>query len=308
MNTNSAELGKLIIGMRDAYLRGENAMEYARKNSTDACNTVTSTLIAYDLQAGSYIAAAENNPEHVNRWCWQLVHLLEPYLKAGSTVMEVGVGEATTLCGVLNRLSEPSVRAVGFDISWSRINAAQYWMSRGGTTASLFVGDLFHIPLGDESVDVVYTSHSLEPNGGSELSAISELLRVARKAVVLIEPIFELASPAAQARMTRHGYVKGLRTAAEQLDANIIDFRLLEYTSNPLNPSGTLVLEKSPKFPASMDFPAWLCPLTSTPLKKRDHYYYSGQTGIAYPILSGVPLLRPEHAVIASALEKSVSE
>jgi ubiquinone/menaquinone biosynthesis C-methylase UbiE len=34
--------------------------------------------------------------------------------------------------------------------------------------ADLVVADLFHIPFADNSVDVVYTSHSLEPNGGRE--------------------------------------------------------------------------------------------------------------------------------------------
>ena len=57
---------------------------------------------------------------------------------------------------------------------------------------------------------------------------VTECLRVARKAVVLVEPIYELASTEAQARMRHHGYVRRLREAAEALDCEIEDYRLLE--------------------------------------------------------------------------------
>lgn len=69
----------------------------------------------------------------------------------------------------------------GFDLSWSRISVAQKWLDEKSVKAQLFVGDLFSIPLADRSVDVVYTSHSLEPNGGKEELAIKELLRVPGK-------------------------------------------------------------------------------------------------------------------------------
>lgn len=46
-------------------------------------------------------------------------------------------------------------------------------------------------------------SHALEPNCGKEEEALRKCLRVARKAVVLVEPVYELASAEAQARM-RH--------------------------------------------------------------------------------------------------------
>lgn len=47
------ELKELIFGMRSAFYRGENAMEYARGILNSEKNSVIATLIAYDLQAGS---------------------------------------------------------------------------------------------------------------------------------------------------------------------------------------------------------------------------------------------------------------
>lgn len=62
-----------------------------------------------------------------------------------------------------------------------------------------------------------------------------ELLRIAKRAVVLIEPIFELASPEAQQRMSHHGYVRDLKKTAENLGVEVSEYRLLDYISNPLN-------------------------------------------------------------------------
>ena len=101
--------------------------------------------------------------------------------------------------------------------------------------------------------------------------------------------------------MRSHGYVRGLRDAAESLGARVVDYRLLPYTGNPLNPSGVLVLEKDAQAPAT-DQLAWRCPLTHAPLTLEGDLFLAADVGIAYPVMRGIPLLRPEHGVVASRL------
>lgn len=287
-------------------------MQYARAQLRDSPlhggeNIPIATLMAYDLQAGSYIGNARANPEYMDEWTLQLADLVAPLLPSGGTVLEVGVGEATTLSGVLKRLA-PGV-ALGCDLSWSRVHVANQWLYEQDLSAALFVGDLFRIPLADASVDVVYTSHSLEPNGGREHEAIAELFRVARHGVVMVEPIYELAPSEAQERMRAHGYVRGLREAAEMLDAELIDYRLLPVCSNPLNPSGVVTLRKSRSGQLDNEqqgAPAaeicWQCPITRVTLRRRSSAFVAAEAGLAYPLLEGIPLLRGEHAVVASLL------
>lgn len=301
LRTDVTELGRLILGMRAAYARGENVMEYARKTAGALGNSPVSTLIAYDLQAGTYIAGARANPEARARWCGQLAEILNPYISTQSSILEVGCGEATTLAGVLKRLDNTPRHALGFDISWSRCAHGMTWLEENGASARLFVADLFEIPLEDSSVDVVYTSHSLEPNGGHEEAAIKELMRIARHAVVLVEPIYELADAEAQERMRSHGYVQGLKEIAEKLGATVRDCRLLDYCGNPLNPSGLVLIEKTNmSLPEGSDI-QWRCPLTHAPLIANSTGFYSPGTGLVYPVLSGIPLLRTSHAVVASS-------
>jgi ubiquinone/menaquinone biosynthesis C-methylase UbiE len=297
--------------MRAAYERGDNAMAWARANTNEIGNSVVSSLIAYDLQAGSYVANARANPSFVNTWCRQLASLIKPHVDAGDTVLEVGVGEATTFAGVVKSLSSSvNISPFGFDVSWSRLKVAQKWASENEVDARIFVGDLFRIPLADNSIDVIYTAHSLEPNGGRELHAIKELLRVARKAVILVEPIYELAPEEAQKRMDDHGYVRNLKVTAEQLTGNVVEYGLLEHCINPLNPSGVVALVKTDIQPkenlTSISYQGvWQCPLTGAHLKEDRDLFYAAQVGIAYPVLRGIPLLRAEHGVLASQISAS---
>lgn len=296
----------LIVGMRQAYAKGENVMAFARKMLAGADgvggNEVIATLIAYDLQAGTYVQHARQNSKFNREWCLQLAGILSPIAGNGSSMLEVGCGEATTLAGVLGALEGRGVaEALGFDVSWSRVHVGRNWLSEKQVAGNLFVADLFAIPLKSNAVDIVYTSHSLEPNGGREVAALQEILRVSRRWVVLIEPAYELASDAAKARMEQHGYVRGLTEAAKRCGAEVVEHRLLEVTDNPMNPSGLWVLKKSNTTEAEVSTTSkWRCPLTGAALVDRGDVYLSEETGIIYPVVRGIPMLRPEHAIVAS--------
>jgi hypothetical protein len=128
-------------------------------------------------------------------------------------------------------------------------------------------------------------------------------LRLARKAVVLVEPIYELASEQAKTRMREHRYIQGLKAAAERLNASIVEYGLLEVCGNPLNPSGILLLLKYPPRPNSTHREVrWQCPLTGTILVDQGDVFFAFDVGIAYPVMRGIPLLRGQHAVVASKL------
>jgi len=294
----------LILGMREAYFRGENAMAWARENVTTDKNLLENTLIAYDLQAGSYRNVAIKNPKYFQDWSGQLAELIKPYIEKTDSILEVGIGEATTLAGVVQALNTPQLSTLGFDVSWSRIKVAQEWTAKNTVEAKLFVADLFSIPLADNSIDVVYTSHSLEPNGGREKGAIKELLRVARKAVVLVEPIYELASEEAQVRMAQHGYVQGLKSTAEQMNVSVVEYGLLDVSWNSLNPSGVVVIDKKNYVgKKALDLKVlWQCPITGVELKDQNDLFFAEETGIAYPVMRNIPMLRAEHGIIASKM------
>lgn len=300
-----SKLRSLLGGMKQAYENNENCMEYARRSHGLVNNLAVVTQISYDLQSGSYIQYALAEAGKTREWCDHVAALVAPCLPDGGAILEVGSGEATTLAGVLAALPSRPKQAFGLDISWSRCAHGRQWLKTMNQQAVLVVADLFHIPFEDDSVDVIYTSHSIEPNGGREEEALRELLRVARRAVVLVEPIYELATPDAQTRMAHHGYVRGLKATAETLDCIIDEYRLLGPLGrvNPLNPSGVIVMKKAGgdrKHDAAGPI-VWRCPLTHTQLVRKGDVVFSPATGVAYASIDGIPLMTRNSAVLASS-------
>ena len=176
-------------------------------------------------------------------------------------------------------------------------------MKRGGgaTSCTLFVGDLFDIPLFNDSVDIVYTSHSIEPNGGKEEEALRELYRVTKNYLILLEPAYEFANEDARNRMVAHGYVKNLYATAKSLGYKILTYELYGVSTNPLNPTGLMIIEKNPDNNLSSTMP-FCDPITKTKLSVRGNVYFSEEGLISYPIVNGVPCLMKDYAIITTKM------
>jgi SAM-dependent methyltransferase len=293
--------------LQEMYAQGQNITAFLRDEQGLEADTRDIIEIAYDLQAGSYIASMDNDERvlHKNAYAQAIADTI---LTLGEpvTVLEAGVGEATTLSGVLQRLNS-DVRGFGFDLSWSRAAHGMRWLqSQGITNASLSTGDLVNIPFGDNAIDVVYTSHSIEPNGGNEEPILRELYRVARNYLVLLEPGYELADAAARERMDAHGYAKNLKATAETLGYDIIEHKLFEPTLNPLNPTALTIIRTNASGAQPLD--VFACPQFKTPLKSVGGMLFSPEALAVYPIIGTIPCLRIENAILASKYELLASQ
>jgi len=293
---------KVLEKIKVLYEKKVNIISYLSKDNPNNKNSVEDILISYDFQAGSYVDLYYENPEFKNKWGQKIADIINDLGKI-ETVLEVGVGEGTTLGPTFNYLKNKNVRVYGFDISWSRVKiASDFLLNYSIENISLFVGDLFNIPLNDNSIDVVYTSHSLEPNGGREREALKELYRVTKKYLVLLEPIYEFGNQEAKERMDNHGYIKNMYTTVKDLGYEIVEYKKFELCSNPLNPTGLIIIEKKSMKNNSDEL---CCPITKTKLEKIDGAYYSKKSLLAYPILASIPCLLKDNAILATKYGKT---
>ena len=285
--------------LKELFERGVNISEYLRERAGVEDNTSEIIDAAYDLQSGMYVRRAATDPELMafkRKWGAAIARLLLD-LGQPHTLLEAGVGEATTLSAVLREL--PPLRSFGFDLSWSRVAIARQWLQEQGVRdVGLCTGDLLHLPFADNSIDVVFTSHAIEPNRGREVPILRELHRVARKYVVLLEPAYELASDEIRARMDRHGYCRGLKEAALGLGCEVVEHRLFPLAMPPTNPTALTLIRKHTTEPAPANPLA--CPRYKTPLQAIGGALYSPEALAVYPVLGGIPCLRIENAILAS--------
>jgi ubiquinone/menaquinone biosynthesis C-methylase UbiE len=287
------------------YKQGKNITHILKEERGLKRNTDEIIEIAYDLQMGSYIKAMENaemdkhKRDYTSEIAKTILSLCNP-----CSVLEAGVGEATTLSGVMQNIGS-AVRSYGFDLSWSRVAYAKRWLlSKGVDNANLCTGNLFNIPFADNSIDIVYTSHSIEPNGGNEKSILQELFRVTRKFLILLEPGYELANEEARKRMELHGYCRNLSGIAESLGYKVLAHTLFPFTSNPLNPTAITIIEKQVDGAPPSHF--FACPKFKTPLENIGGMLFSPEALVVYPIVGGIPCLRIENGVFASKYKEVV--
>ncbi len=289
--------------IRALYDRGENVTRWIQSQEGTDRNSVTAILYSYDAQAGSYVDDLKDPATRKLKEAFgqELAALLDEL--APGSLLEAGIGEGTSLAPALSRMKTQPARVLGFDLSLSRLLYARKHLAENGHRGvTLFTGDLDRIPLASDSVDVVVTIHAVEPNHGREEAILSELLRIARKHLVMIEPSYELASSEARTRMDRLGYVRELPATLKRLGHPARSVERWKHNSNPLNEAALIVVDKAS--PAPGIEPQFVSPVSGCKLIERLDSWFCPDDGHAFPIVAGIPCLTVENAVLASKLDR----
>ncbi len=291
----------LIPRVKEIFEKGENIIQYLKNSKRGSLNTIEDILISYDFQSGSYIKFVEENPVYSNDYTNAIEKVISA-LGSFDVILEAGVGEATTLVNLIPKLNNSTAKYMGFDISWSRINYGNKYSTKKSVKTDLFVADLFNIPLKDSSVDVVYTSHSIEPNGGREKEAIIELFRITKNYLILLEPTNQFANEDGKARMKKNGYVQNLIETIKELGYNIIEYRPFEVTSNPFNPTGLYIIKKEGQIISDVTT-NYCCPISKDILIEYPDHFYSEKSLVSYPKIMGIPCLCESYGILTSKHE-----
>ncbi|WP_144300252.1 hypothetical protein [Elioraea rosea] len=298
-----------ILKARQAWEAGENVTDALRRQLGVEDNTPEIIELAYDMQAGSYIRDIEENRDRAILYAEEVAGILDRHIEPGTSLLDIGTGEVTTLSLIARRLARLPESILAFDISWSRVRKglgfAGATMGVGFSRLSAFVAEIGAIPLRTSSVSITTSSHALEPNGGNLPALIEELFRVTRDRLILFEPSYEHASEEARARMDRLGYIRDLEGVVRQLGGTVVETIPIRNIRNPLNPTVCTVITPPPSAVRGARVGregAFSVPGTDLPLECVENVWFSRDTGLAYPILKRIPILRPGSAILASAL------
>ncbi|MCK9162401.1 MAG: class I SAM-dependent methyltransferase [Arcobacteraceae bacterium] len=296
---------RTIKELKNEYLKGNNITEIMRQERSIEHNTAEIIEVAYELQTGSYQKkwAQKELATFYNDFTKEIADTILK-MCTPSSIMEAGIGEATTFVKVLKYLNLDNLKAFGFDISWSRVLFAKQLIEKEKLqNVKLCTGNLYDIPFLNDSIDLVYTNHSIEPNGGGEELILKELLRITKKYLILFEPDYENADEESKKRMDSLGYAKGLKKILHNLGCNIIYQGKFKNSINDKNPTQIIVVKKDFIENENKDF--FACPRYKTRLikDKKENLYFSDEALSIYPIVKGIPCLRKENAVLTTKYE-----
>lgn len=303
-----------MANLKELYEQNVNIMEYLREKNKVDCNTTKAILASYDQQAGSYIANLESDEiktnYHVNSIRTQMTHkeFTEKFCNEITnrikdlnfeSILDAGTGEATTMEVIARQLNNPNIRFYGFDISASRIKSAKEYCQKHKFNPILFTANMNQIPLKDNSVDLVYTIHAVEPNTNKEFEIISELFRICRKYLVLIEPSYELGNPETKANIEKHKYIKNLKQAVDRLAGNLLCYELLPVGTYSNQPA-IYVIEKNSREELQSNNPDFACPVCKNYLEHKKGELFCENCGLVYPVIDGIEILNADSGIIFS--------
>lgn len=300
---------RTIKELKKLYLNGINITNTMREERSINFNTSEIIEIAYDIQTGEYQKKweKENLKEFYDRFTKEIADIILSICKPTS-ILEAGIGEATTFVKVLKHLNIENLNAFGFDISWSRIFLAKKLIEKENLkNINLCIGNLFDIPFLDNSIDLVYTFHSIEPNGGFEKEIIKELFRVTKNYLILFEPDYDETSEDNKKRMESLGYIKGLKSVIKELNYELVFNGKFRNSLNQKNPTAIFIIKKNENEINSLSYRKdfFACPISKSELIKdeKENVYFSEESLVVYPVVKGIPCLRKENSILASKYE-----
>jgi len=293
-----------------------NVMQYFRKMSNSEENSLDSILYSYDLQAGSYrdnYYHGYNQRAHINNRKTTLKttafkklygkSIADTFNKLGySSILEVGVGEATTLCDITKNLDNKEVVINGIDISFSRIGYGNIFLEEQRVNnVVLGVANMFELPFKENSFDIVYTSHCIEPNTNRAKDAVAELYRVAKHYVVLIEPSYILGNNETKKHIKDHAYCNNIIETIYSMNLDVIEHRLFDIGTYD-NQSSIIIIENktNKKSETTLPVTGWCCPVCTTQLTQHNGHYFCQECFLIYPVIKNIPCLLRENGILGS--------
>lgn len=280
------------------YKQNKNVLKYLRKSSKN--NSLEAILYSYDLQSGSYTDKVKKL-KYIKKNYDNIGKLIAGIIKDSNShsILEAGAGEGNTLTNVLKYTNSQKNMYYGFDISASRLLYAQKLIQQR-KNLKLFTSELSNIPLPDNSIDLVYTVHAIEPNYGREKVIINELFRICKKYLVLIEPSYELGNNTTRNHIIYHGYCRNLPQIIKKTGHNIIKNELTNFNFNKNNENTIIVAKKRVK---KYNIPNFISPISKKLINKKKDCFYCKYDGYAFPIIHDIPLLTKDSGILISKLD-----
>ncbi|MDH3728675.1 MAG: class I SAM-dependent methyltransferase [Myxococcales bacterium] len=171
---------------------------------------------------------------------------IEEFLPDGQgTVVEFGCGTGRNLLYLARRF--PNLELIGIEITPKTVERARHVASENGMNVTFLEGDMTSPPAITADVDVVYSIHALEQLPRSFALAVDAMLGLARRGVVLFEPVHELfprtiVGLAGRFRIYNADYLDGLLGYLKEKGADIVKARALATAGYPLNRTTEIVI------------------------------------------------------------------
>jgi len=242
---------------------------------------IDATRISYNLQSGSYLKKFKKNFLTYKK-------VYDPFIKELKkinikSILDFGTGELTILNYIRSKLKK-NIIYYGCDISFNRMFLGKkYFKSK----INLFCNSDYRLPFGDNSVDLIITTHALETNDFQIKKFLTEFYRVSSKAVIMLEPHYEIADKLSKLRMNKFKYLRNIEKNIKKLKLKYSIVRQ-KYHVNKKNPASIFIIKKNFKNRKNSKKINYINPYTKDDLIKINNFYYDYKNKYLFPTVDNI--------------------
>ena len=281
-----------IKQLKQFFSKKKNIMMYLRNKNKKKLNTEDEIRLSYELQAGSYLSALENKEffKKNEKYCSEFSKIFSQYKP--SSILHVGTSNGKSICSIIKNMKKKPEDVYGLDISLSSLMFAKKYSENVKPKINFFLGSALNIPFKDNSFDIVFTIQTIASNIGNERKIIKELVRVAKKIVIINQPLYNPKNKKLTAHMEKHAFSKDIMNTIKKMKLNILDNFFLKNDLSTVNKTSVVIINKNS---SSKENPIGYCsPKSKNFLKKINNHFYCEEEGRLYPVINGIPCLESD--------------
>ena len=267
-----------------------------------------SIKMSYDVQSGSYIKFFNSlSKKKIHKIYNPLVQVYFNEFKDCKTILDFGCGELTTSLFFFKKIKKKINHYFANDISLNRRIVGKNYIkkklnNRDFKKFKIFCNSEINLPFKNNSIDLIVTIHSLEPNNKSAKHIIKELLRVSKKGLILMEPHYEISNLKQKKRMKKYNFVRGLPKLLNDKNYDLKIIKKKEHSNN-LNISSLFILKK--KKIKSNSSNNYVEPKTLNNIKKYYNFFYSNKSFRLFPVFNEIPIFTNDSQFFLPSLKKT---
>ena len=155
----------------------------------------------------------------------------------------------------------------------------------------------------DNSVDLVFTNHAIEPNKKTTEAILKELYRISRKGLILCEPDFSTSNPFQKKRMLKNNYSIDIDQKLKKLKIEFKKIQLIN-SININNKTTVFIIKKNIK--QKISHFSFVDPYFKKKIRKFKKNYYSNFLNCLFFSFEDIPLFNFDNPIILSKLRDKI--
>ena len=266
-----------------------------------------SIKMSYNVQSGTYIKFFKSlSKNKINKIYQPIIDTIKNDFKSTKTILDFGCGELTTSLFIFNKIKKNIINYFANDISLNRLILGQNYAKnrlnkKEFKKLKIFCNSDANLPFKDNSIDLIITIHSLEPNNKDKELFINELFRISKKGLILMEPHYEISNDKQKKRMLKFNYIRGIKKLFDKKDCELKIIKK-DHHINKQNVSSLFVIKK--KKIRKNNSTKYIEPKTYSYLNNINSFLYSPKSLRFYPVYNDISIFSDESQFFLPSMKK----